>query len=784
MNKYIDVVIFKNVINIDRLYTYENSIKANVGDFVIVDFNNSLEIALVLKSYNSEDFFDAKNALKIVNEINKLDDEYIKLGLWMREFYILTYAKSFSTICDLSIIKSLDYTYENSEDLDDNIKLIINDLNEGIDISSNELRKINKLVKDKKIIKTPIYTIYNPENSKYYQFNEDLDISLNKIRKNANRQISLTEEIYFSFFEQKYFSSDDVMQLLNYQKSLFDELINKNIFSEIDKDDIPFISNSILLNDEQKSIVKSIQNSSNNKFLIQGVTGSGKTEIYFELIEEMLKENKSSIFLVPEIGLTPQMELRTRNRFGNLVSIIHSKLSTNKRIKELNKIKNGESKILLGTRSAIFTKMENLGLIIIDEEHDNSYKLDSNNKYDTRDVARFLVEQNKNIKLVLGSATPSIESYFKGKNNIYDLFTLNNRPNNYKLPEIIITDMKDEIAKGNTTPLSFDLLASIKDSLHKNNQSLLFLNRRGYSTSLTCTNCGETVKCTKCDISMVYHKNNNFLKCHYCGETKSIYHNCFNCGNKKFKRLGLGTEKLEEIVKESFIDFNILRIDSDTTSSNDDYKKNVEKIQNNEVSIILGTQMITKGFDFPNIDTVGVITADLAFAVPEYDSSEKAFQVLMQVAGRSGRSENPGKVIIQTFNPNHYILKHVVNHNYLGYFEEELYIRKLFEYPPFKRQFTITILNRDLNAGMAISKNIIELIEQEIIENNLHDNVKIISNKNNLNVTRINNRYNIKIFLNSSIREEKSIKKILYKLLIKNEKNLDLKYTHIDVVSR
>lgn len=784
MNKYIDVVIFKNVISMDKLFTYENNLNGNIGDYVIVDFNNSLEVALIIKTYENDSSIKSKKTIKLIKELKSLPLSHIRLGLWMREFYILTYAKAFSTICDFTNIKGIYSLYKENALLNENEKSIVNKANEDLKLDSNEKRLLNKLLDTGTITKEVHYDITDLPPIKYFSFNSNYLDSIKDIRKNATNQLKLIEEVFDNFYKDEIFSEEDLYNLKSYKKSIFDHLLDKKIFREINNENVTLKTETIPLNVDQNDLVDNILNSTKNKFLIHGVTGSGKTEVYFSLIESTLNENKTAILLVPEIGLTPQMESRTIKRFGNLVSIIHSKLSRNKRIRELNKLESGESKILLGTRSAIFNTIDNLGLIIIDEEHDNSYRLDTNNKYDVREVSRFLTETNKDIKLVLGSATPSIESYFKAKHGVFELFELKNRAKDSKLPEIIITDMKEEISKGNNTPFSFDLLASMKDSLVKNNQTLLFLNRRGYSNSLICSTCGETVKCSRCDISMVYHKSSNMLKCHYCGETRSVNTNCKSCYSRKFKRLGLGTEKLEEFTKEAFKDFEILRIDSDTTSSKSDYEENIKSIESKETSIIIGTQMITKGLDFPNIDTVGVISADLAFSIPEYDASEKAFQVLMQVAGRSGRSEKNGKVIIQTFNSNHYIFKYLVNHDYQGFYLEELRIRKLFNYPPFKRQYTINFLNKDLQSAVNLAKLFLNYFQNEIEKENLGSTTEVLSNSNNFYITRINNRYHVRVYINSSIRDENKVKGILYNILIKNEKKLDLIGSHIDLVTR
>lgn len=783
MKYLVDVVIFKNLISIDKLYTYEADEFISAGDYVIVDFNEQVELALVIRAYRENVDFPLKSVQKKVKELQALDEEHIKLGLWMKEFYVLTYAKAFSTICDFTNISNLTYSYLISDALDENEKIEINNyLSEEV----KNKKIIDELVASEKIKKFPIYFVSKAEKDIYYAFNFSLEDALKNLRKNATRQIQLVNNIYEAYYHKGYFNLFLIKdKLVSYSKAVFDDLINKGIFSvtEAPEEDVKITSN-LQLTQSQNDIVDSILNSINNKHLIHGVTGSGKTAVYFSIIDNILKEGNSAIFLVPEIGLTPQMQKRAKDRFGDLVAIIHSKLTKSRRLQEIEKIKSGKARILLGTRSAIFFQIPNLKLIIIDEEHDDSYKLDNHNKYDVREVARFLIENNSGAKLVMGSATPSIESYFKAQNKVYDLHELMERPNNIKLPDVSIVDLKDEISYGNNTPFSMDLMVAIKNSLISGKQTLLFLNRRGYSQFVTCQKCGYTVTCDKCDISMVYHKHSNLLKCHYCGAVQKLPHRCPNCGSDEIVLYGLGTEKLEELAKSNFLDLGILRIDSDTTNKEEDYINNMENILSNNVNIIIGTQMITKGFDYPNIETVGIISADMSLNVPNYDSSEKTFQLLMQVAGRAGRADSKGNVVIQTFNPEHYAIKTVVNHDYKSFYDEELKMRKLFSYPPFSRQFELLILNNDLKQGLNISKEIYKSLEEMFIENKIMEFVNLISNINKPYISRINNRYHIKLYFSCKIRYEKQVKKCIYDILIKNIKNLNLKGIHLDVVSR
>ena len=784
MRRFIDVVIFKNVINLDKLFTYSVDFNVKVGQFVIIDFNGSLEIALVLKSYESNEVFDVKKALKVIEELTPLDETKLALGMWMKEFYILTYAKAFGTICDFNKISNLSYKYEIKGLIPNEIEEIVYKLNSKKTIDKGDESFLEKFVEDELIYKTPFYNVMRGDFIEFYGFSMDLNNSLKLIRKNSNRQIDLTTILFEKYSSNRFFSSEDLANNEEYDKNVFEELLRKGIFYKINDYEIDIPISNLVLTKKQLEITKAIKSSNKNKFLIRGVTGSGKTEMYFNLIEDVLSKGKNAIFLVPEIGLTPQMEIRTRKRFGDLVAIIHSKLTRKKRLTEINKIESNQARILLGTRSAIFSNISNLGLIIVDEEHDDSYKLDNYNKYDVREVSRFIIERTPDAKLVLGSATPSIETFYKAKNGIYELHVIEERPNKVKMPRIMVTDMREELKSGNKTAFSLDLMASMKESLNKDKQILLFLNRRGYSTFVTCRSCGYTSKCHRCDVSLVYHKKNNLLKCHYCGHMEKTPSACPNCGSRDIRQFGMGTEKLEEETKSLFPDFQIMRIDSDTTSRAETYRENVEKILKKEVSIIIGTQMISKGFDFPEIDLVGIIASDLSLNVPEYDAAEKTFQLIMQVSGRSGRNDEQGNVIIQTYNPEHYSIRHAKNNDYNGFYEDELKIRKIFSYPPFKRQYIITILNRDLNDGINISKKLFDALLEEISNKKIGKYVDIISHRDRMSISRLNNRYHINILLNSTIRHEKFIKNIIYEVFIKNKFKINLNNTHIDVVTR
>lgn len=444
-----------------------------------------------------------------------------------------------------------------------------------------------------------------------------------------------------------------------------------------------------ILNEEQKVAVDTILNSKEKIFLLKGVTGSGKTEVYMNLVEEMLKKDKSTLILVPEISLTPQMIERFKGRFGKDVSVFHSKLSDGERFDEWFRVKSGRAKLVVGVRSAIFLPFNNLGLIVVDEEHESTYKSEQNPKYQTKEIAEFK-SKLYGCKVVLGSATPSIESYYKAKTGNISLIELKNRVDCGKLPKIHIVDMREELSLGNKSIFSEKLQNYIEERLKNKEQIILFLNRRGYSTFVSCRSCGYVFKCDHCDIAMTYH-NNGFLVCHYCGKTLKEPKLCPKCGSKYVKFFGTGTEKVEVTLRKLFPKIKILRMDVDTTRKKDSYEKIYNSFKKGDGDILVGTQMIAKGLDFKNVTLVGIIAADISLNFPDYRSSEKTFQIVTQVSGRAGRGDKEGEAVVQTYSPNHYSLKYAISNDYEGFYEEEIKIRRLMGYPPFKKFLAINL---------------------------------------------------------------------------------------------
>lgn len=520
------------------------------------------------------------------------------------------------------------------------------------------------------------------------------------------------------------------------------------------------------LTDLQKSVVDKIYNKINTDtvFLLHGVTGSGKTEVYMELIERLLLENKESIVLVPEISLTEQMVDRFKKRFSSNMAILHSRLSDGEKYDEWRRIARGEVKIVIGARSAIFAPLNNIGIIIIDEEHTTSYKQENNPKYNAIDIAKWRSKYH-NCPVVLGSATPTLESYARSKKNVYELVEMNERVNHHQLPKVDIIDMNEAIRK-TKNHFSRELVSSINKELTEHNQIILLLNRRGYSSYISCKNCGYVEKCPNCDITLTYHKSSGMLRCHYCGYAKKLNKVCPECYEEAMTNLGVGTEKIEEEIKNTFKEARVVRMDFDTTSKKGSHEKIITAFRNHEYDILLGTQMIAKGLDFPGVTLVGVINADTSLNIPDFRSSEYTFQLLSQVAGRSGRGDKDGKVIIQTFNPDHYAISYAKNHDYHGFYEKEMSIRHKLNYPPYYYLTSIKVLSSDYNLVSDTASKI-----GTYLKNNL-ENVVVLG-PSVANVFRVNNIYRFQIIL--KYKKEDKIYEVLNDLINHYKTNTKVK---------
>ena len=441
-----------------------------------------------------------------------------------------------------------------------------------------------------------------------------------------------------------------------------------------------------VLTEEQKFVLESLVNNHKNgdtkPNVIRGVTGSGKTEVFLQIIEYYINMGKQAIVLVPEISLTPQMVDRFVGRFGEKVSVLHSALSVGEKFDEWTKILNGEVSVVIGARSAVFAPFKNLGIIIIDEEHETTYKSDNAPRYDARRAAMFRCK-NEGAMLVMASATPSVNTYYRAKTGMYNLYEMKNRHNFMSMPKIEVVDMRQELKNGNTSVFSKKLLEEIDKNISHGQQTILFLNRRGFNSFVMCRDCGESIKCRNCSVSMTYHKNSNVLKCHYCGYEQSIPKICPFCESTHIRFMGTGTEKVEEEIARIFGENSYIRMDADTTSGKNSHEAILNRFQSEKTPILLGTQMVTKGLDFPNVTLVGVLAADISLNIDDFRAAERTFCQITQVCGRAGRGDIEGRAVVQTYQPEHYAIEYAKNHDYENFYENEISIREMLKNPPF-----------------------------------------------------------------------------------------------------
>ena len=482
-------------------------------------------------------------------------------------------------------------------------------------------------------------------------------------------------------------------------------------------------------------------------FLLHGITGSGKTEVYLQAIAKCLEQGKEAIVLVPEISLTPQMTDRFRSRFGELVAVLHSGLSVGEKYDEWRKIHRGNVKVVVGARSAVFAPFENIGLIILDEEHESTYKQEDSPRYHARDVAIWRSHFHQ-CPVILGSATPSLESFARAKKKVYTLLTLKERALKQSLPTVRIVDMREELKKGNRSMFSLDLAESIRLRLEKKEQMVLFLNRRGYSSFVLCRDCGTVLQCENCDISLTYHRNNEKCKCHYCGFEIHVPKNCPQCQSDHIRFFGTGTQKIEEEIAKLFPEARVLRMDVDTTKTKGSHEQILQAFGEGKADILLGTQMIAKGLDYPNITLVGVMSADTSLHLPDFRAAEKTFQLLTQVSGRAGRHHKPGEVVIQTYTPEHYAIEMSKTQEYLPFYEREMQMRHQAGYPPYYYLVLIQISHTDVLMAAEYAGKTVDWLRSK-----LSFNVSIIG-PTTAGITRLQNRYRYQCLIKYKIEPD------------------------------
>ena len=713
-----EVIIQSNAKDLNRVFDYkipteyeENALEL-IGARVLIPFarRKELEEGYIVNIKESTQY-EVKEIAKI--EEKYLNKEKIELAKWMAKRYF----------CNIS----------------DCLKLML---------PPGSTRKITNRVKEKSI---NFVTLKKDEDE------IEFDIETGKLK--SAKQIRILKfliengDALISDIEMFADGSRGIVNTLC--KNGYTEIIEK----KIERDPFEFKNiertQKLILTEEQENafntVVDSMDDMLFSEFLLYGVTGSGKTEVYLQLIEKALNEHKSSILLVPEISLTPQTVNRFIARFGKEnIAVLHSKLSIGERYDEWNKINEGRAKIVIGARSAIFAPVKDLGIIIIDEEHDSSYKSEMTPKYDAKEVARFMCKE-ANVPLLLGSATPDIDTYYRAKNEEIMLLELRKRANKAELPEIEIIDLREELAKGNKSMISTRLYEEIQKSLENKKQTILYLNRRGFSTFVMCRNCGYTVKCKNCNINLTYHANTNKLKCHYCGYEEKLVTKCPSCGSEQIRYFGTGTQKLEYEIKKLFSTASTIRMDIDTVSKKNSHEEILDKFKNENIDILIGTQMVVKGHHFPNVTLVGVVAADGSLNIDDFRANERTFQILTQVAGRAGRGNDKGRVIIQTYNPDNFSIECAKKQDYDLFYNAEISMRKQLKYPPFCDIILIGFTSTNEAEVKEVANSIHEYLKNRVLTENLGI---ILYKAVPSPIDKIKNKYRWRILIKCKFGEE------------------------------
>lgn len=787
---FAEIIVNQKSAKADKPYTYsvpkELAAIIEPGKRVLVPFGrfNKPEIGLVVAiEDNVSGDFKVKKILDVLDKTPLVDTKMIKLAYWMKHEYLCSFSEAIQTVLppgDFREVKTFIKSASNVDlgKLSKLQKQILENVSEKGSVSIDELKHrldtiglmtaIQELEELKAIeLNFDVSYLGKGKTQKFVKPVLDFMEGNETIGQRAGKQKLLWTEIH----KNNETSVNDLLLKCNTSLSVlkileakgFVEIYDKAIFESPIRKDIADYS-KIQLNSHQRKVYESINAKPGGAFLIHGITGSGKTEIYLQLVERMLKNDKDSIILVPEISLTPQTIDRFAGRFGDKVAILHSGLTQAERFDQWRRIKSGEYKIVVGARSAIFAPFKKLGLIIIDEEHENTYKSGINPKYNTYEVARKRCSLD-NCSLVLGTATPAVETYYAALNGDLELLEINKRATTMQLPEIKVIDMRKELSEGNRSVISRVLYEEMKSALDNNKQVIVFLNRRGYSGTVVCRSCGYVAKCEACEVSMTYHKSMNRLRCHYCGSTKPIPTICPICGSSYIRGFGVGTEKVEEILQRVFPGKRIARMDSDVIRNRADYERILSSMKDGFIDILLGTQMISKGLDFPDVTVVGVIAADITLNLPDFRSPERSFQLTTQVAGRAGRGEWSGKVIIQTYNPEHYSIQFSKSSDYKGFYSEEIKLRKALNYPPFVKLGVITVFGKDNELVKTTIDKAFALLEEQI---GISSDVELLG-PHPAPIEKISGNYRHQIVLKFGYNNEQKVKDSLNRVFIQDE---------------
>ena len=781
---YAKVIVDVPVIQVNRPFDYhvpeilQESIE--VGMRVAVPFGGRSISGFVLALSDEVDFDgEIKDILHLMDLDPVLSPEMIQLGAYLSKKVHAFLIQCYQTMLPAMLKSNYEkrFVLVNPKDHEDVFREVFhyeNTLLYTDDLPQEQLKRLMKLkkegivvietvVKDRAKVKTEDWIRLNYVMQEYEEF-------IPTLSARAKKKISLLKTLASmermeiqkkSFLEDTDFTTTDLKFAVEHnwitivQKEVSRDPYKGRFF----KKSVPF-----QLNEEQQLAFDRVKEESidphNSKvYLLEGVTGSGKTEVYLQWISEVIAKGQSAMMLVPEIALTPQMVERFKSRFGDRVAVLHSGLSTGEKFDEWRKIKNKEADIVVGARSSIFAPLENIGIIILDEEHETSYKQDESPRYQARDIAIWRGEFH-HCPVVLGSATPSLESRARAQKGVYTLLKLTKRAKEQILPEVHLIDMRNEFIhqKGS---FSQTLLKAIENRLEKKEQTVLLLNRRGYSSFVLCRDCGYVLECPNCDISLTLHMDTKTMKCHYCGHEERIPTFCPKCQSRQIRYFGTGTQKVQEELQEVFPDARIVRMDVDTTRRKGQHEAILKQFENQEADILIGTQMIAKGLDYPNVTLVGVINADTALNIPDFRSSEKTFQLLTQVSGRAGRGEKPGEVFIQTYNPTHYAIQLAQGHHYERFFETEMRMRHMANYPPYF--FTTMITFSSEEEGVALKKAI-------EVHKSLMANVSpkaVVLGPTAKSIARMNNRYYFQIIV--KYKNEPQLQEFLEQLMMETQ---------------
>ncbi len=734
------VYIKTNNLNTDKPFDYlvpeDIEDKICLGTRVKVPFGmgNSPKEAYVVSLKDESSFSGLKSVRNVTDKFPVLTKSAIELCFFMRERYFCTFSEAASLMLppgtDIKFEEWVSLTHKYFEKTQSLTSLYQQQLirlleeNDGSCemlqiknvLGKNARASVNALIgkgiaeksfRDKRRAKEKTVRLA------YYCGEGDIDFHIQKLDKSAPKQA----DVLRALSDLGETSVPDIISYTGASRNSVEALYVKNLVgfrqvqilrNPLDGKESGKVS-ELCLSDAQINAVNIIKNGNVGTYLIHGVTGSGKTEVYMSIASDALKQGKQVIILVPEISLTPQITDRFFRRFGDKVAVIHSALSLGERLDEWQRIKNRDAGIIIGARSAIFAPVENLGAVIIDEEHEQSYKSESSPRYHARDIAEFIAKKH-NCPLILGSATPSVESYYKAKNGQYSLIELGERFNKKPLPEVYIADMRKELRDGNKTVLSRLLACELNENIKNKEQSILLLNRRGYSTFVSCRDCGMVFTCPSCSVSLTYHKNTSSLTCHYCGHREGIPSVCPQCGSTRVRDFGKGTQKAQEQIEEIFPDAKTIRMDADTTSGKRGHEKILDKFSEEKADILLGTQMVSKGLDFENVTLVGVLSADASLNVDDFRAQERTFNLITQVCGRAGRGDKPGRAVIQTYEPDNRTLILAAEQDYKSFYAEEIEYRRAFCYPPFCDIITVTVSSSDMEvAEKAAQKTAMEI---------------------------------------------------------------------------